>query len=133
MVGPGPVWALSDLGNIAQNFFHLSFLGFGGVDDESSLSGTSVGVDTTPGHLAVRVLRNLVASGPCSAVSLGSRRRLANALWTDAECPRDRSQRWNDASCRNALHSASREPNVARCDVENAAATSSRPSAAGTV
>jgi hypothetical protein len=68
---------------------HLSFLGFGGVDDESSLSGTSVGVDATSGHLAVRVLRNFVAGGPRSSVTWGSSRRLANALWTDAECSRD--------------------------------------------
>ena len=103
------------------------------MDDESSLSGTSVGVDATPVHLAVRSLRNLVVGGPGSAVTLGSRRRPANALWTDAECPRDRCQRWNDASRRNALHTPSREPDVAGCDVENAAATFGRPSAAGTV
>jgi hypothetical protein len=108
-------------------------LAFGGVDSESSLSDTSVGVDTTSDGLAVRVLRNPVAGGPCSSVALGSSRRSANALWTDAECPSDRGQRGNDASCRNALHSASREPDVAGCDVENAAPISSRPSAAGTV
>jgi hypothetical protein len=71
-------------------------------------------------QLAVRVLRNPVARGSFSAVTLGSGRRLANALWTDAECPSDRCQRWKDASCRNVLHTASREPNVAGCDVENA-------------
>jgi hypothetical protein len=90
-------------------------------------------VDATSGHLAVRVLRNLMVGGPYCAVAVGSSRCLADALWADAECPRDRCQRRNDASRRNALHTASREPNVARCDVENAAATLGRPSAAGTV
>jgi len=95
--------------------------------------GTSFGMDTTSDDLAVRVLRHPVAGGPCSSVALGSGRRSANAVWFDAECCRDRGQRWNDASCRNALHTSSRQPDVARCDVENAAAISSRPSAAGTV
>jgi hypothetical protein len=103
------------------------------VDDESSLSGTSVGVDATSGHLAVRVLCNLMVGGPYSAVTVRWGGRLANALWTDPERPRDRCQRWNDASRRNALHTPSREPDVAGCDVENAAATFGRPSAAGTL
>jgi hypothetical protein len=111
----------------------LSFLRFGGGDGESSFCGTSFGVDTTSDAPAVRVLRNPVAGGPSSSVALASGRRSANAVWTDAECRRDRGQRWNDASCRNALHAASREPDVADCDVENAATLSSRPSAAGTV
>jgi hypothetical protein len=51
---------------------------------ESALSGTSVGVDTTSGYLAVRVLRNPVVGSPCNAVTLGSSRRSAYALWTDA-------------------------------------------------
>jgi len=41
------------------------------------------------GDLAVRVVRHPVARGSCSAVTFGSGRRLANALWTDAECPSD--------------------------------------------
>jgi hypothetical protein len=63
------------------------------VDDESSLSGTSVGVDATSGHLAVRVLCNLMVGGPYSAVTVRWGGRLANALWTDPERPRDRCQR----------------------------------------
>ena len=42
----------------------LVLLKYLGVDGESSLSGTSLGVDTTPDNLAVRVLRDLVADGP---------------------------------------------------------------------
>jgi hypothetical protein len=108
---------------------HLSLICIRGVDGESSLSGTPVGVDTTSRDLAVRVLRNPVARGPCRTVVLGSGGRSANALWTDAECPRDRGQRWNDASCRHALHTASREPDVAGCDTAHSVAISSRPSA----
>ena len=111
----------------------LSFLRIRRVDGESSLGGTSVGVDTTSGDLAVRVLRNPVVGGPCSSVAVGSSRRSASALWTDAEWPGDRRQRRNDASCRIALHATSREPDVAGCDIENAAVISSRPSSAGTV
>ena len=103
------------------------------MDDESSLSGTSVGVDATSGHLAVRVLCNLMVGGPYSAVTVRWGGRLANALWTDPERPRDRCQRWNDASRRNALPTPSREPDVAGCDAENATATLGGSSAAGTV
>ena len=39
--------------------------------------------------LAVRVLRHPVARGSYGAVTLGSGRRLANDLWTNAECPSD--------------------------------------------
>ena len=103
------------------------------VDGESSLSSTSVGMDTTSGDLAVRVLRNPVAYAPGSSVALGSGWRSASALWTDAEWPGHRRQRWHDASCRNALHPASRQLHVAGSDIENAAAIFGRPSAAGNV
>jgi hypothetical protein len=100
---------------------------------ESSFFGASLSVDTTSDDLAVRVLRNPVAGGSCSSVALGSRRRSANAVWTDAECRSDRGQRWSDASCWNAFYTSSREPDVAGCDAENAAVLSSRPRVAGTV
>ena len=90
-------------------------------------------MDTTSGDLAVRVLRNPVAYAPGSSVALGSGWRSASALWTDAQWTGDHRQRWHDARCRNALHSASREPHVASCDIEDAAAISGRPSAARTL
>jgi hypothetical protein len=98
-----------------------------------SIASWDVGVESTSCDLAVRVLRNPVARGPCHTVALGPGRRSANALWTDAECPSDRGQRWNDASCRVALHTASREPVVAGCDIAHAVAISSRPGAPRTV
>ena len=107
--------------------------GLGGVNGEPSFSDTPVGVDSISGDLAVRILRNPVAHDPCSSVAVDSGRRPASARWTDAEWSGDRRQRWNDASCGNALHPASSEPDVASCDIEDAAAISSRPSATGTV
>jgi len=103
------------------------------VDDESSLSGTSAGVDTTSHDLAVRVVRNPVAGDPSSSLALGSSRRSADALWTDAQWRGDCRQRGNDARCWNALHTASCEPDVAGGDLENAAAISGRPSTVRTV
>ena len=90
-------------------------------------------MDTTSGDLAVRVLRNPVAYAPGSSVALGSGWRSASALWADAQWPRYHRQRWHDARCRNALYTASREPHVASCHIDNAAAISGRPSAVGTV
>jgi hypothetical protein len=47
------------------------------------------GVQCGGTDLAVRVLRHPVARGSYGAVTLGSGRRLANDLWTNAECPSD--------------------------------------------
>ncbi len=105
----------------------------GGVDGESSFCGTSFGLDTTSDDLVVRVLRNPVASAPGSSVSLGSGWGSANALWTDAQCPGDRGQFRNDASCGNTLDTSSGEPSVAGSDVENAPTIPCGPSLAGTV
>ena len=107
--------------------------GLGGVNGEPSFSDTPVGVDSISGDLAVRILRNPLAHDPCSSVAVDSSWRPASARWTDAERSGDRRQRWNGARCGNALHPASREPDVASCDIEDAAAISSRPSAAWTV
>ena len=87
---------------------------------ESSLSGTSVGVDTISGDLALRVLRNSLAGDPRSSLGVGSGWRSISALWTDAEWTSDGCQWWDDARCRHAPHSAPPEPNVACRDIENA-------------
>ena len=105
----------------------------GGVDSESAFCGTSFSLDTAPDDLAVRVLRNSVASAPFSSVTLGSGWGLANALWTDAQRPGDRGQLRDDASCRNTLDTSSGEPSVAGSDVEHAPTVPCRPSLAGTV
>jgi hypothetical protein len=107
-------------------------LDFGG-NGESSVSGTSVGVDTISGNLVMRVLRDSLASDPRSSVRLGSGWRSASTLWTDAEWTSDSRQCWNDARCRDALHRASREYIVAGRNIEYATAILSRPGAAGTV
>jgi hypothetical protein len=111
---------------------HVLFV-FGEVDGESSICGTSFGLDTTSDDLAVRVLRNPMASAPCSSVTLGSCWGSANALWTDAQCPGDRGQFWNDACCGNTSYTSSGEPSVAGSDVGNASTITSRPSVARTV
>jgi hypothetical protein len=59
-------------------------------DGGHSLSGTSLGVDTISGHLAVRVMRNPLASASCSALAFGPGWRPPHALWTDVECDSDR-------------------------------------------
>ena len=105
----------------------------GGVDSEFAFCGTSFSLDTTSDDLAMRVLRNPVASAPCNPVTLGSAWGSANALRTDAQCPGDRGQFWNNASCGNTLDTSSGEPSVAGSDVENAPTITSRPSVAGTV
>ena len=111
----------------------LYVLGLGGVDGESSFCGASFGVDTTSDDLAVRVLRNPLAGGPCGSVVLGPGRRFTNVVRADAERPRDRRECWSDAGCRHALHSASCQPDVASGNSENAASFSSGPSPVGTV
>ena len=63
------------------------------------------------------VLRNPVARVACGSISLGSDRRSANALRTGDECPGNGHQCRVDARGRNAIHSASSEPDVAGCDV----------------
>jgi Flp pilus assembly pilin Flp len=88
----------------------------GGVDGESSFRCTSVGMDAVSGDVAVRVLRDPVACGSGSSIALGSGRRSAHTVWTDAECPGDRRQCWSDARCRHALQPASCEPDVAGGD-----------------
>jgi len=105
----------------------------GGVDSESAFCGTSFSLDTAPDDLAVRVLRNPVASAPCNSVTLGSAWGSANALWTDAQCPGDRGQFWNNASCGNTLDTSSGEPSVEGSDVEHAPTVPCGPSWAGTV
>ena len=105
----------------------------GGVDSESAFCGTSFSLDTAPDDLAVRVLRNPMASAPCNPVTLGSAWGSANALWTDAQCPGDRGQFWNNASCGNTLDTSSGEPSVAGSDVEHAPTVPCGPSWAGTV
>lgn len=57
-----------------------------GVNGVSSLGGASVGMDTTSGNLAMRVLRDLVAGGPSRSVPLGSGWCSADARWADPEC-----------------------------------------------
>jgi hypothetical protein len=103
------------------------------VDGESSHSGTSAGLDTISSHLAVRVLRNSLAGDPFSSIAVGSGWCSAGTLWADAERPGDGRQRGNHASDRDALHSATREPDVARCDTEHAATIFGRSGAARTV
>ena len=95
--------------------------------------GTSVGLDGTPSSLALRVLRHPMARAACSSISLGSNRCSAHALWTGDECASNRHQCRVNACDRNAVHSASCEPDVARCDAANAVAVIGRPSAARTV
>jgi hypothetical protein len=94
---------------------------------------TSVCVDGTSSDLAVCVLRNPVARVACGSVPRGSDRRSANALRTGNECSSDGYQCRIDARDRNAVYSASCEPDVARCDVSNAIATLGRSSKARAV
>jgi hypothetical protein len=63
-----------------------------GVIGESSLSGTSVGMDTISGDLALRVLRNSLAGDTRGSVGVGSGWRSASALWADAEWTSDGCQ-----------------------------------------
>jgi hypothetical protein len=103
------------------------------VDRESAFRGTSFSLDTAPDDLAVRVMRNPVASAPFDPVTLGPAWGSANALWTDAQCPGDRGQFWNNAGCGNTLDTSSGEPSVAGGDVEHAPTVPCGPSWAGTV
>ena len=64
---------------------------------------------------------------------MGSRWRSARALRSHAEWNSDGRQRGNDARCRDALHSASPQPNVAGRYLENAATVLSGPGVARTV
>ena len=59
-------------------------------DGGHSLSGTSLGMDTISSRLAVRVMRNPLASASCSALAFGSGWRSPHALWTDVERGSDR-------------------------------------------
>jgi hypothetical protein len=96
-------------------------------------SDTSLRVDGTSGNLAVCVLHDSVARFACGSISGGSGRRSANALRTGAKCSSNGHQRRVNARDWNAVHSASCEPDVARCDVSNPIAILGRPSTAGTV
>lgn len=102
-------------------------------DGGHSLSGTSLGVDTISGYLAVRVMRNPLASASCNALVFDSGWCSPHAFWTDDERGGDTGQCRSDAGCRNAIHPASIRPNVGGCDPENAAVISGGSSAAGTV
>ena len=46
-------------------------------------------MDAVSDDLAVRVLRDPVASGSGSSIALGSGWRGAHTVWANAECPRD--------------------------------------------
>src|SRR4029077_4665898 len=104
-----------------------------GEDRAFRHNGTSVSVDGTSSDLAVCILRNPVARVACGWISVGSDRRSANALRTRDECLSNGHQCRVDARGRNAVHSASCEPDVAECDVSNADATTGRLSRARTV
>jgi hypothetical protein len=93
-------------------------------------SVTSVGVDGTSGDLAVCVVRNPVACVAAVRSPGGSDRRSAR---TGDECSSNGHQCRVNARDRNAVLSASCEPDLARCDVSNAIATLGRPSTARTV
>jgi len=80
--------------------------------------------------MAVCVLRDPVARLAFGPISLGSDRRSTNALRIGDECPGNGHQCRVDARDRNAVHGASGEPDVARCDIANAVAAFGRPSAA---
>ena len=96
-------------------------------------SNTSVSVDGTSSDLAVCVLRNPVARVAYGSIPRGSDRRFANALRSWNECSSNGHQCRVNARDRNAVLSASCEPDVARCDVSNAIATLGRPSTSRTV
>src|SRR4029077_1181525 len=111
----------------------ISFVFDLGVDRAFRHNGTSVSVDGTSSDLAVCILRNPVARVACGSISVGSDRRSANALRTGDECSSNGQQCRVDARGRNAIHSASCEPNVAGRDIANADATAGRSSVARTV
>src|SRR5215469_16314543 len=106
---------------------------FSGVTIGHSLCGTSSGLDTISGYLAVRIMRNPLASASCKALDFSSGWRPPHAFWTNVECGGDRGQCWSNAGRRNASHLASLWPNVGSCNTENAAVISGGPSKAGTV
>jgi GTP cyclohydrolase III len=83
--------------------------------------------------MAVCVLRDPVARLAFGSISLGSGRRPADALRSGDECPSNGHQCRVDARDRNAVHGASGEPDVARCDIANAVAAIGGPSTARTV
>ena len=95
-------------------------------------SSASPSLDTISRDLAMRVLRYFMARGSVRAIACRTGRSLI-AVWTDAECVRDRGQRQTHAGSRNDVNRPASQFNMGGSNPEYIADFSGRSGTARTI